>query len=159
MPVRRDRRRQKQKKVLVAFGAGSICGALWMLLVDVAANTIRIDTIKEWALLLIGVGAMLVVSLFLASTSESLREVVGLSLMVIGFHGLALPIAALISFVAAGAKWLPGASAEIHAVAVGVAGLVAGALLVFVGDRVLRVRRVKVRRHQRMEYAHTRRPE
>jgi hypothetical protein len=147
MSVFGHRRGGKRTKILVAFAAGSLCGALWMLLVDTAANTIRPDTIKGWAVLLVGVVAALVVALFL-SVSESLTAVVGLSMIVIGFHSLALPIAALISFLLAGAAWLPGASAELRTVGLGVAGLLVGAVLVFLGDRVLRVRRMRVhRRH------------
>lgn len=134
-------------KILVAFGAGSICGALWVLLVETAANTIRPDTIRGSVVLLVAVVTALVVALLL-SASESLTEVVGISMTVIGFHSLALPIATLIAFVVAGAAWLPGASAELRAVGLGVAGLLAGPLLIFFGDRVLRVRRMRVhKRH------------
>ena len=117
-----------------------------MLLVDVAANTIRPDTIRGSTLLLVGVVTALVVALIL-SVSESLTEVAGLSMIVIGFHSLALPIAALISLLLAGAAWLPGASAELHTVGLGVAGLLVGALLVFLGDRFLRIRRMRVRKY------------
>jgi hypothetical protein len=131
--------------MLVALVAGSVCGALWMLLVDTVANTIRTDTINESAVLLVGVVTALVAALFL-SAPTSLSEVAGLSMMVIGFHSLALPIAALISFVVAGAAWLPGASAELRAVGLSVSGLFAGVLLVFLGDWALRVRRMRVHR-------------
>ena len=116
-----------------------------MLLVETAANTIRPDTIRAPVVLLVGVVAALVVALIL-SVSESLNAVVGSSMIVIGFHCLALPLAAVISFLLAGAAWLPGASSELRTVGLGVAGLPAGALLVFLGDRVLRVRRRRVRR-------------
>ena len=39
-------------KILVAVVAGSVCGALWMLLVDTVANAIRTDTINDSAVLL-----------------------------------------------------------------------------------------------------------
>lgn len=145
MPVFR-RRRELKLKILVAFVAGSVCGALWMLLVDTAANTIRPDTIRGSTLLLVGVVAALVVAVLL-SVSESPTEVAGFSMIVIGFHSLALPIAALISFLLAGAAWLPGASAELHTLGLGVAGLLVGALLVFLGDRFLRIRRRRAHRH------------
>jgi hypothetical protein len=61
--------------------------------------------------LLVGAVTALVAALFL-SAPQSLTEVEGLSMIVIGFHSLALPISALISFLVAGAAWLPGASAE-----------------------------------------------
>ncbi len=146
MSVFRHRRGRKLTKILVAFVAGSVCGALWMLLVDTAANTIRSDTIKESAVLLVGVVTALVVALLLLA-SESLTEVAGLSMMVIGFHSLALPIAALISFLVESAAWLPGGSAELRTVGLSIAGLLVGALLVFLGDRVLRVRRMRVHKH------------
>jgi hypothetical protein len=145
--VFRHRRGRKLPKILVAFVAGSVCGALWMLLVDTVANAIRPDAIKGSAVLLVGVVTALVVALLL-SVSESLTPVAGLSMIVIGFHCLALPIAALISFLVAGAAWLPDASEELRTVGLGVAGLLVGALSVFLGDRVLRVRRMRVhRRH------------
>ena len=158
MPVFRRRRGRKMTKILVAFVAGSVCGALWMLLVDTVANTIRPDTVRASAVLLVGVVPALLVALILSSASESLTEVAGLSMIVTGFHSLALPMAALISFVVAGAAWLPAASAERRTVGVGAAGLLVGVLLVFLGDRVLRVRRMRVRRHQRSEHADTPRP-
>src|SRR5258705_13145781 len=90
-------RRRPLTKMLVALVAGSVCGALWMILVDIVANTISIDTVSESVVLLVGVLATLVAALFL-SAPESLSKEAGLSMIVIGFHGLALPIAALISF-------------------------------------------------------------
>ena len=118
-----------------------------MLLVDTVANTISTDTIKESAVLLVGVVTALVAALFL-SAPTNLRQVAGVSMMVIGFHSLALPIAVLISFVVAGAAWLPGASAERRAVDLSVAGLLVGVLLVFLGDRALRARRMRVHKHE-----------
>jgi len=144
--VVRRRRGRKLTKTLVALVAGSVCGALWMLLVDTVANAIRPDTINDSAVLLVGAVTALVAALFL-SAPQSLTEVEGLSMIVIGFHSLALPISALISFLVAGAAWLPGASAELRTVGLGVGGLLVDALLVFLGDRVLRVRRMRVHRH------------
>jgi hypothetical protein len=130
----RRRRGRKLTKTLVALVAGSVCGALWMLLVDTVANAIRPDTINDSAVLLVGAVTALVAALFL-SAPQSLTEVEGLSMIVIGFHSLALPISALISFLVAGGAWLPGASAELRTVGLSVAGLLVGALLVFLGDR------------------------
>ena len=144
--VVRRRRGRKLTKTLVALVAGSVCGALWMLLVDTVANA-RTDTMNASVVLLIGVVTAVVAALFL-SAPESPTEVAGVSMIVVGFHMLALPIAALISFLIAGAAWMPDASAERRTVALSVAGLLVGALLVFLGDRVLRVRRMRVhRRH------------
>jgi F0F1-type ATP synthase assembly protein I len=141
----RRRRGRKLTKMLVALVAGSVCGALWMLLLDTVANTISTDTMNEAVVLLVGVLTAVVAALFL-SVPESLSKVAGLSMVVIGFHSLALPIGTLISFVAAGAAWLPGASAERRAVGLSVAGLLVGVLLVFLGDRALRIHRMRVRR-------------
>jgi hypothetical protein len=135
--VSRRRRGQKVAKILVPLVAGSVCGALWMLLVDTVANTISTDTINESALLLVGVVTALVAALLL-SAPTNLREVAGLSMKVIGFHSLALPIAALIAFAVARAAWLPEASAERRAAGLSVAGLLVGILLIFLGDQALR---------------------
>jgi hypothetical protein len=140
--VSRRRRGQKVAKILVLLVAGSVCGALWMLLVDTVANTILTDTIGESALLLVGVVTALVAVLLL-SAPTNLREVAGLSMKVIGFHSLALPIAALIAFVVARAEWLPGAGAERRAVGLSVVGLLVGILLIFLGDQALRRRRTR----------------
>ncbi len=116
-----------------------------MLLVDTAANTIHPDTIKWWAVLLVGMVTALMVAVLL-SVSATPTDVAGLSMIVVGFHSLALPLAALTSFLLAGAAWLPGASAERRAVGLGIAGLLVGTLLVLLGDRLLRVRRIRPRR-------------
>jgi len=50
--VFRRRRGRKLTKTLVALVAGSVCGALWMLLVDTVAKAIRTDTINDSAVLL-----------------------------------------------------------------------------------------------------------
>jgi hypothetical protein len=140
--VSRRRRRQKVAKILVFLVAGSVCGALWMLVVDTVANTISTDTIGDSALLLVGVVTALGAVLLL-SAPTNLREVAGLSVKVIGFHSLALPIAALIAFVVARAEWSPGASAERRAVGLSVAGLLVGILLIFLGDQALRRHRTR----------------
>jgi F0F1-type ATP synthase assembly protein I len=144
VPVYRRRRRRNQTRILVALVAGAVCGALWMLLVDTVANA-RTDTIYASVVLLVGVVTAVLAALFL-SAPESPTEVAGISMIVVGFHMLALPIAALISFLIAGAAWMPDASAERRTVALSVAGLLVGALLVFLGDRVLLVRRMRVRK-------------
>jgi len=58
------------------------------------------------------------------------------SAMTIGFHSLALPIAALISLLVGSAQ-----AGDLRTVALSVGGLLLGVFLVFVGDRVLRHRR------------------
>ena len=115
-----------------------------MLLVDTVAN-VPTDTINASVVLLVGVVTAVVAALFL-SAPESPTEVAGVSMVVVGFHMLALPFAALFSFLIAGAAWIPNASAERRTVGLSVAGLLVGASLVFLGDRVLTVRRLRARR-------------
>jgi hypothetical protein len=74
--VFRRRRGRKLTRILVVLVAGSVCGALWMLLVDTAASAIRTDTINDSAVLLVGAVTALVAALFL-SAPESLSEVAG----------------------------------------------------------------------------------
>ena len=94
----------------------------------------------------------------LLSSSGRLGEIVARSLMTTGFNCLGLPIAALISFLIAGAQVSPGgARPELSGVVLGVrlagdvmtaslsiGGLLAGVLLVFLGDR--RLRRIRLAR-------------
>ncbi len=163
------RRRRKVAKLLVAFGAGSVCGALWVLLVNTVLNAADSDALDEPAVLVVGLVAALVAALLL-STPDNLTEVTGLSAMTIGLHSLALPPAALISFLVAGAQWLPTASArppltavilgarfagDLRTVGLSIGGLLVGLCFVFVGDRVLLRRRL---RRSRPRF-HLRRPE
>ncbi len=136
--VSRRRRRRKLAKILVPLGAGSVCGALWILLVDTAANTAIPDAMNEPAVLAVGVVTALVAASLL-SMPDRLSQVAGLSAMAIGFHSLALPIAALISFMIGGAQ----KGDDLHTVALSVGGLLLGLFLVFIGDRVLRGRRMR----------------
>jgi hypothetical protein len=146
------RRRRTLAKILVALVAGSVCGALWILLVDTVVNTAIPEAMNEPAVLLVGVVTAVLVAASLLSDNR-LSRVVGLSAMAIGFHSLALPIAALISFLVGGAQWVPAASVRpaltavilgtrfagnLRTVGLSVGGLLLGLFLVFVGDRVLR---------------------
>jgi apolipoprotein N-acyltransferase len=60
------RRRRKLAKILVLLGAGSVCGALWILLVDIAANTAIPDAMNEPAVLAVGVVTALVAASLLS---------------------------------------------------------------------------------------------
>ena len=146
------RRRRRLKKILVAVFAGSVCGALWVLLVATVVNAARPGAIMGPAVLGVGVVTALGAAILL-SRRDSLSEVVGLSAMTIGFHSLVLPIGALIAFLVAGAQWSPATSARpaVTAVILGIrlagdpstvglslGGLLLGVLLVFLGDRGLR---------------------
>ena len=123
------RRRRKLVKMLVTLVAGSVCGAFWILLIDTAVNPAIPDAMHEPAVLVIGVVTALVAASLL-SMANHLSEMVGLSAMAMGFHSLALPIAALISIVAGGAH-----AVDSRAVALSIGGLLLGVCLVFVGDR------------------------
>ena len=131
------RRRRKLAKMLVTLGAGSVCGAFWILLIDTAVNPAIPDAMNEPAVLVVGVVTALVAASLL-SMANHLSEMVGLSAMAMGFHSPALPIAALISIVAGGAH-----AVDLRAVALSIGGLLVGVVLVIVGDRVLRRRRMR----------------
>ena len=151
------RRRRKLAKMLVALVAGSVCGAFWILLVDTAVDPAIPDAMNEPAVLVVGVVTALVAATLL-SMANHLSEMGGLSAMAIGFHSLALPIAALISCFVGGAQWVRAASSrpaltaeilgtrlvvDLRTVGLSVGGLLLGLSLVFIGDRVLRGRRMR----------------
>src|SRR5260370_27542331 len=124
-------------RMLVTLGAGSVCGAFWILLIDTAVNPAIPDAMNEPAVLVVGVVTALVAASLL-SMANHLSRMVGLSAMAMGFHSLSLPIAALISIVAGGAH-----AVALRAVALSIGGLLVGVVLVIVGDRVLRRRRMR----------------
>jgi hypothetical protein len=130
-------RRRKLAKMLVTLVAGSVCGAFWILLIDTAVTPAIPDAMNVPAVLVVGVVTALVAASLL-SMANHLSEMVGLSAMAMGFHSLALPIAALISIVAGGAH-----AVDLRAVALSIGGLLVGVVLVIVGDRVLRGRRMR----------------
>jgi hypothetical protein len=149
-------RRRKLAKIGVAVVAGLMCGALWILLVDIVVNATMPGVMNEPAVLIVGVVPAALVAASLLSTPYRLHQVLGLSAMVIGFHALALPIAVLFAFVVRSAQWFPAASVrpaltavilrirltgDLATVGLSVGGLLLGVFLVFVGDRVLRRRR------------------
>lgn len=150
--VSQRRRRRRLEEIFMAVFAGSVCGALWILLVGTVVNAARPGAMIAPAVL--GVGVMTALgAAILISRPDSLSEVAGLSVMTIGFHSLVLPIGALIAFVVGGAQWAqatsprPAVTAVIlgirlagdpSTVGLSVGGLLFGLLLVFIGDRVLR---------------------
>jgi hypothetical protein len=150
--VSSGRRRRKLAKILVALGAGSVCGALWILFVDTVVSAAIPDAMNEPPVLIAGAMTALVAATLL-SMPNRLSKVVGLSAMAVGFHSLALPIAALISIFVGGAQWVRAASVrpalsaailgtrlvvDLRTVGLSIGGLLFGLFLVFVGDRVLR---------------------
>jgi hypothetical protein len=152
--VSRKRRRRRVGKILVAGLAGAACGAFWVLFIHTVGNVGRPGGVPSGALTLLGVVTGLSAAMFLLRLG-SLRAVVGGSWVTLGFHSLALPIVALISFLVGGAQLSPAGSGgpELRAVLLGVrlagsmatvglsvGGLVVGVCLVWVGDRALRAR-------------------
>ncbi len=144
-------------KVLVAALAGSVCGALSVLLLSTVIDVARPGTMTVSVTLGVWAATGLAVAICL-SRPHALRQAWGQAAVAVGVHALALPIAAAISFVVAGAKWSPvdTTSLELSAdvlgvrlagtsatVRLGVAGFLLGLLLVSVGDRVLRRARVR----------------
>jgi hypothetical protein len=90
-------RRRKLAKILVAVLAGSVCGALWVLVLETAIFAARPGALMGPAGLMVGAVTALGVAILL-SRPGSLRVVAGRSAMTTGFHGLALPVSALMSF-------------------------------------------------------------
>jgi hypothetical protein len=151
MLVSRRPSRRRLLKILVAGVAGGVCGTLWVVLIATILAAARPGTPMDLPLVALGVVVALSAAVLLSGSGRS-GEVAGLSLMTTGFNSLALPIAALISFMVGGAQLPTGsARAELSAVILGVrlagnvatvglsvAGLLVGVLLVFLGDRLLR---------------------
>ena len=134
--VSRRRRRRKLAKVLVALVAGAVCGAFWILLLNTATNPAMPDAVKAPIVLVVGVGTALGAAVLL-SMPRRLSQIIGLGVMAVGFHSLALPIAAVTSMLVAGPQ-----AVDLHTIALSVGGLLSGTLLVFVADRVLRRHRM-----------------
>ena len=147
----RRARRRRLLKMLIAAVAGGVCGMLWVLFIATIRAAARTAAMTDPPLVAVGVAVTLSAAVLLSRPGR-LGEVVGRSLMTIGFNSLALPIAALISFLVGGAQLSPGgARPELSAVILGarlagdvataglsVGGLLAGVFLVFLGDRLLR---------------------
>ncbi len=137
-----------------ALLAGAVCGGLWALLVGLvldAANP-ELNTVRAlvviWIVTGLAVGAWLV-----RSPVGSARQAWGRAAVVISAHALALPLAAVVSFVVAGARWSPDdvgnlelsatilgvqLAANPTAIRIGFGGFVLGLLLLAIGDRALR---------------------
>lgn len=145
-------RPHRERRNLGAAGlAGLVCGGLWVLvattILDVARPEMTTVPVK------LGVGGVtgLAVAAFLWRPGTS-RQIWGRVALTVGLHGLALPVAAAISFGATGI-WPPPETADLGlsldvfgvrlvgtpaTVRIGVGGFVLGLLLVAIGDRALR---------------------
>jgi hypothetical protein len=165
LAVRVGRRSSRRRllKSLVAFMAGSVCGMLWVLFIATIRAADRPGSLTDPVLLAVGTVVALSGAVLLSGPGR-LGEVVGRSLMTTGFNSLALPIAALISFLVGGAQVSPGSAPDLSAVILGVrlagdvttvslsiGGFLAGIFLVFLGDR--RLRRVRLARSARIAAA------
>jgi hypothetical protein len=164
--VGRRSSRRRLLKILVSLMAGGICGMLWVLFIATIRAVDLPAVLTDPVLLAVGMVVALSGPVLLSGPGR-LGEVVGRSLMTTGFNSLALPIAALISFLLGGAQVSPGsARPELSAVILGVrlagnvttaslsvGGFLAGVFLVFLGDR--RLRRVRLARRAKVAAAST----
>ena len=152
--------RRRLLKILVSATAGGVCGMLWVVFIATICAADRPGVLTDPVLIVVGVVVALSGAVLISGPGR-LGEVVGRSLVTTGFSSLALPIAALISFLVTGAQVSPGSSSrsELSAVILGVrlagdvttaslsgGGLLAGVFLVFLGDRQLRHVRLARRR-------------
>lgn len=158
--------RRRLLKILVSTMAGGVCGTLWMLFIATICAAARPGVLTDPVLMVVGVVVALSAAVLLSSSGR-LGEIVARSLMTTGFNCLGLPIAALISFLIAGAQVSPGsARPELSGVILGVGlagdvvtaslsigGLLAGVFLVFLGDR--RLRRIRLARRVKAAAATT----
>jgi hypothetical protein len=144
---------RERRNLGAALLAGLLCGGLW-----IAYATMILDVARPGAMTLplaLGVGVVtgLAVAAFCWRPGTS-RQIWGHVAFTVGFHALALPVAAAISFGATGI-WPPPETADLGlslsvfgvrlvgtptTVRLGVGGFVLGLLLVAIGDRASRRR-------------------
>jgi hypothetical protein len=136
----------------VALPAGAICGGVWALAAAIVLDAAGPGRIPM--LVLAGVWAATGLAAAVVLSRPGLpRQRWGRAAIAIGLHGLALPVAAAISFVVAGAQWSPSdpGNLELSATILGVrvaasplairaavGGFVLGLVLLSVGDRAMR---------------------
>jgi len=138
---------------LPAVLAGAVCGGLWVLIVTTIIGVARPGMMTAPLMLGIWGTTGVAVAVFMMMRPGTPRESWGRAAMAVGLHGLALPIAAAISFVVTAAVWSPVETTELELsldilgvrlartptiVRLGVSGFVLGLLLISVGDRALR---------------------
>jgi hypothetical protein len=133
-----------------AVVGGVACGGLWMLL---AATILEVAHPSAMTPLVLGPVALLMglAAAALCWRPGTPRQIWARVALTVGFHALALPVAAALSFAATGI-WPPPETADLGlniefwgvrlvgtptAVRLGVAGFVGGLLLVMIGDRAL----------------------
>jgi hypothetical protein len=147
--------------LLVTALAGSTCGAAWALVLSTVIDVARPGTVTIPRALSVWAATSLAVALCLSLTRpRTLRQVWGQAAVAVGLCVLALPIAAAISLVVAGAKWPPVDPIRIElsgdvlgvrlagtaaTVRLAVVSFLLGLLLVSVGDRIRRRARAGVK--------------
>lgn len=142
-------------KTFTVIAGGALCGGLVVLLAVTVVNAARPGALSALIALWVWVLSALGAALFLARAG-TLRRTAARALMTLGFESLALPVAALTSFLVAGARLATteGGRADLMAVGLGVrlagslgtiglsiGGLGLGLLLVWLGDRARRTAR------------------
>lgn len=153
---------RERRNLGAATLAGLLCGGLWILLATTVMDVVRpgVMTVPV-ALGVGGVPGLAVAALCWKPGTP--RQIWGRVALTVGFHALALPVAAAISFGATGiwpppgtAK--PGLSLDVFGtrlvgtpatVRLGVGGFVLGLVLVAIGDRASRRRGIPDRRRGR----------
>lgn len=136
----------------VALLAGAICGGVWTLAAGIVLDAAGPGSIPPWLLASVWAATGLAVTVLLAKPGTP-RQLWGRAAITIGLHGLALPVAAAVSFVVAGTQWSPAdpGNLELSATILGVrvaaspmtiraavGGFVLGLVLLAVGDRAMR---------------------
>ena len=137
-----------------ALSAGLVCGGLWVLFVTMILDVVRPGGTLVPALALGAVAGLAVAAFFWRPGPP--RQIWGRVGLTVGFHALAMPLAAAIAF-GATAIWPPPETADLRlsvdvfgvrlvgtpaTVRLGFAGFVLGVLLVVIGERVLGRRRI-----------------
>jgi hypothetical protein len=133
-----------------ALVGGVACGGIWILLVAPVLEVVHPRAMTPLVLAPIGLLTGLVAG-GLCWRPGTARQIWARVALTVGFHALALPVAAALSFAATGI-WPPPETADLGlnievgsvrlvgtpaAVRLGVAGFVGGLVLVMVGDRAL----------------------
>ena len=129
---------------------GAACGGLWVLVAATILEVVRPSAMTPLVLGAVGLVTGLATAA-LCWRPGTPRQIWARVALTVGFHALALPVAAVLAFGATGI-WPPPATADLGlnvevlgvrlvgtptAVRLGVAGFVAGLLLVMIGDRAL----------------------
>ena len=143
-----------RRHIGAALSAGLGCGGLWFLFATVILDVVRPGGMRLPALVL-GAAAGLAVAVFCWRPGPA-RQIWGRAILTVGFHALAMPVAAAIAF-GATAIWPPPETADLGlsvdvfgvrlvgtptTVRLGFGGFVLGVLLVVIGERALGRRRI-----------------